>query len=69
MIPGHGPVLTKDDVREFRNKIEIVLDRVRAQIDAGATRDNIASRVDTNDLGWPLAPVRIQDVYDELTAQ
>ena len=69
VIPGHGPVLTKDDVREFRNKIEIVLDRVRAQIDAGATRDNIASRVDTNDLGWPLAPVRIQDVYDELTAQ
>jgi glyoxylase-like metal-dependent hydrolase (beta-lactamase superfamily II) len=67
VIPGHGPILTKDDVRTFRNKLETVLDRVRGEIDAGATRDNIASRVETNDLGWPLAPVRIQDVYDELT--
>ena len=69
VIPGHGPILTKDDVRTFRNKLETVLDRVRGQIEAGATRDDIASRVDTNDLGWPLAPVRIQDVYDELTTQ
>ena len=69
VIPGHGPILTKDDVRTFRNKLETVLDRVRGQIEDGATRDDIASRVDTNDLGWPLAPVRIQDVYDELTAQ
>ncbi len=69
VIPGHGPILTKDDVRTFRNKLETVVDRVRGQIEAGATRDNIASRVDTADLGWPLAPVRIQDVYDELTAQ
>ena len=66
--PGHGPILTKDDVRPFRDNVEKVLDRVRQEIDAGATRDNIADRVDTSDLGWPLAPVRIQDVYDEMTA-
>ena len=68
VFPGHGPILTKDEVRTFRRNLQTVLDRVQGQIDAGATRDNIASRVDTNDLGWPLAPVRIQDVYDELTA-
>ena len=68
VIPGHGPILTKDEVRTFRRNLQTVLDRVQGQIEAGATRDNIASRVDTNDLGWPLAPVRLQDVYDELTA-
>ena len=68
VIPGHGPILTKDEVRTFRRNHQTVLDRVQGQIEAGATRDNIASRIDTNDLGWPLAPVRLQDVYDELTA-
>ena len=69
VIPGHGEILGKDDVRTFRAKLETVLDRVRAAIAAGATRDDVASRVDTADLDWPLAPVRIQGVFDELTAQ
>ena len=67
VIPGHGPLLTKDDVRIFRGKIEIVIDRVRTEIAAGATRDDIGSRVDTADLDWPLAPSRFRDVFDELT--
>ena len=68
VIPGHGSIMTKDDVRTFRHKLETVIDRVNNQIAAGATREDIASRVDTSDLAWPLAPVRIQNVFDELTA-
>ncbi len=68
VIPGHGPVLTKADVRTFRGKLEPVIDRVRAEIAAGATRDNIGSRVDTRDLDWPLPPSRFRNVFDELTA-
>lgn len=68
VIPGHGEVLTRDEVRTFRDNIERVLERVKNEIQDGATRDDIADRVDTSDLGWPLAPVRIQDVYDELTS-
>jgi glyoxylase-like metal-dependent hydrolase (beta-lactamase superfamily II) len=68
VIPGHGPILTKDDIRTFRSKLATVIDRVRAAIAAGATRDDIAARVDTEDLEWPLAPVRIRDAFDELTA-
>ncbi len=68
VIPGHGPILTKADIRTFRGKLETVIDRVRAEIAAGARRDDVASRVDTTDLDWPLAPVRIQNVFDELTA-
>ena len=69
VIPGHGPILTKEDIRTFRAKLETVLDRVQDEIAAGTTRDNIASRIDTADLGWPLSPDRIQDVYDELTSR
>ena len=68
VIPGHGPILTKADVRTFRGKLETVIDRVSSAIAAGARRDDIASRIDTTDLGWPLAPVRIRNVFDELTA-
>ena len=68
VIPGHGPILTKADIRTFRGKLETVIDRVRAEIAAGARRDDIASRVDTTDLDWPLAPSRIRNVFDELTA-
>jgi len=68
VIPGHGPILTKADIRAFRAKLETVIDRVSGEIAAGATRDDIASRVDTTDLDWPLAPVRFQNVFDELTA-
>ena len=67
VIPGHGPILAKDDVRTFRNNIETVLARVAAEIRLGATRENIAARVDTSDLGWPLPPARFQNVFDELT--
>ena len=68
VIPGHGSIMTKEDVRTFRRKLETVIDRVNNQIAAGTTREDIASRVDTSDLAWPLAPIRIQNVFDELTA-
>jgi len=66
VIPGHGPILTKADVRAFRGKLETVIDRVSSEIANGATRDNIASGVDTADLDWPLAAVRIRDLFDEV---
>jgi glyoxylase-like metal-dependent hydrolase (beta-lactamase superfamily II) len=67
VIPGHGPILTKADVRAFRGKLETVIDRVRAEIAAGTARDDIGARVDTSDLDWPLAASRIRNVFDELT--
>jgi cyclase len=68
VIPGHGPVLTRNDVRAFRSKLETVIQRLQNAIRAGATREDIASRVDTGDLDWPLAAVRLQDAFDELSA-
>ena len=59
--------MTKADVRAFRGKLETVIDRVRTEIAAGATRDDIGSRVDTRDLDWPLGQGAIRNVFDEVT--
>lgn len=50
VIPGHGSIMTRADVRTFRTKLETVINRVREEIANGATRADIASRVDTSDL-------------------
>ena len=68
VIPGHGPVLTKDEVRTFRDRMQTLQDRMRAAIDGGATRDNIVSRVETTDLDWPFRPAALQAFYDEVIA-
>ena len=68
VIPGHGSIMTRADIRTFRTKLETVINRVSEEIANGSTRADIASRVATSDLDWPLAPVRIQNVFDELTA-
>jgi len=67
VIPGHGPLLTREDVRAFRAKLETVIERVRTGIAGGATRDDIVERVDASDLDWPLPATRLRDAYDELT--
>jgi glyoxylase-like metal-dependent hydrolase (beta-lactamase superfamily II) len=51
-IPGAGPVLTKADVRAFRTKIGIVLERASALAKAGVPPDRLLMQLQTNDLGW-----------------
>ena len=68
VIPGHGPILTKDDVRTFRDRMQTLRERMTEAIDAGVARGDVASRVDTADLHWPLAPAALQAFYDEVEA-
>lgn len=65
-IPGHGPVLRKADIRVFRSKFDQLVSRVRILIDQGINRDAVVDELDISDLNWPLAPARIQAIYDEL---
>ena len=66
-IPGHGPILTKADIRIFRGKLDKFMTRIQVLIDNGVGRDRIAEELDIADLNWPMPMGRIEAVYDELT--
>jgi cyclase len=65
-IPGHGPVLTKDQVRLFRTKMQTLNDRMAALIRAGGTKADIGSKIKVDDLDWPFEPTALYGLYDEL---
>ena len=67
VIPGHGPLLRKAEVRIFRDKFEQLVSRVSGLIADGVDRDEIATQLNISDLNWPLAPDRVQAIYDEFS--
>src|SRR5262245_21267812 len=66
-IPGHGPVLTKDEVRVFRDKMRTLNERVAALIKAGGKKAEIGAKLKVDDLNWPFAPDALNGLYDELS--
>ena len=66
-IPGHGPVLTKDEVRVFRDRMQTLQDRMREAVEAGVSRDDVPARIQTDDLDWPLSDIALQRFYDEVS--
>lgn len=66
VIPGHGPVLTKSDIRSFQKKFDKLIMRMQRLIDSGVSRDTIVERLDISDLNWPFAATAIQAIFDEL---
>ncbi len=66
VIPGHGPLLTRADVLEFQDKFSRMMMRMTRLIDAGTSRDAIVTAIDLTDLNWPMAPERLQAIYDEI---
>ena len=65
-IPGRGEPKSKADVRAFRENFASVVSRASDAIKAGATRDQLASQVKTDDLGWQFNPQFYGQLYDEL---
>ena len=51
VIPGHGPVSTKDDVVKFRADLETMRNRVAGFVKAGQTKDQIVKTLEA-DYGW-----------------
>ena len=41
IVPGHGPVVTRDEVREYRDMLVTIRSRVTAALDSGRTRDQL----------------------------
>jgi cyclase len=66
-IPGHGPVLTKADVRTFRDKMQTLNQRMVSLIASGGTKQDIASRIKLDDINWPFQPDALHGLYDELS--
>jgi cyclase len=65
-IPGRGEPKTRAEVQAFRDKFATVISRASDAIKAGATRDQLASQVKTDDLGWQFNPQFYGQLYDEL---
>ena len=68
VIPGHGPILGRDEVRTFRDRMQTLADRMRAAVESGVSRDDVPDRVATADLDWPFRPAALQAFYDEVAA-
>lgn len=66
-IPGHGPVLTKEQVRMFRDRMKAMNDRVAAFIKSGGKKADVARAIKLDDLGWPEAVRGLDGLYDELS--
>jgi glyoxylase-like metal-dependent hydrolase (beta-lactamase superfamily II) len=65
-IPGRGESKTRADVEAFRDKVATLISRAREAIKAGATKENFASMVKTDDLGWKINPNFLGGLYDEI---
>ena len=61
-IPGHGPVLTKENVRTFRQNLVTLRQRITEVVKAGAKKEEFGARLKTDDLGWPFPPERLERV-------
>jgi glyoxylase-like metal-dependent hydrolase (beta-lactamase superfamily II) len=68
-IPGHGPVLTKNDVRAFRQKLITLRDRAQGLVRSGVSRTDFTGKLKIDDLNWPFPKERIDPLFDELTAK
>ena len=65
-IPGRGEPKSKADIQAYRMKFDTVVKRAADAIKAGTTKDQLASQVKTDDLGWQFQPALYGSLYDEL---
>ena len=51
VIPGHGPVSTKNDVLKFRADLQAMRDRIAEMVHSGATKNQVLATFEM-DYGW-----------------
>jgi len=66
-IPGRGEPKSKADVEAYRTKFATLITRAKDAIKAGATKEQLAMQVKTDDLGWTFNAGFYGSLYDELT--
>ncbi len=68
-VPGRGEPKTRAAVQAYRDRFATLVMRARDAIKGGATRDQLAGAVKTDDLGWQFNAAFFGSLYDELTAK
>jgi cyclase len=68
-IPGRGEPKTRADVEAFRDKMATLIMRAQDAVKAGATKENFASMLKTDDLGWKINPNFLGGLYEEVAAR
>ena len=64
---GRGEPKSKADVEAYRTKFATLITRAKDAIKAGATKEQLAMQVKTDDLGWTFNAGFYGSLYDELT--
>jgi cyclase len=52
VVPSKGPMIARDDLIEFKTKIDILVSRARRLVASGVRKDQLLARLDTDDFGW-----------------
>jgi glyoxylase-like metal-dependent hydrolase (beta-lactamase superfamily II) len=68
-IPGHGPVLTKENIRTFRQNLATLRQRITEVVKTGVRKEELGTKLKTDDLGWPFPPERLNELWDEFGAK
>jgi len=67
-IPGHGPVLTKDQVRTYHRNLITLRQRLSDLVKSGGSRKDLDTKLKTDDLNWPFPPERLDELWNEFGA-
>lgn len=74
-IPGHGAVMDRDDVVQFRNQMEALRARMADLIRSGMPKSQAADRIRTEELSWTMQERglfmqrSVPGFYDEIAAE
>jgi cyclase len=74
-IPGHGPVMSRDDVVAFRNQMEAVRERMTKLVTSGMQKSEASEGIRSETLSWTMEADglfmqrSIPGFYDEIAAE
>jgi glyoxylase-like metal-dependent hydrolase (beta-lactamase superfamily II) len=74
-IPGHGAVMDRDDVVQFRNQMEALRARMADLIRSGMPKSQASDRIRTQELSWTMQESglfmqrSVPGFYDEIAAE
>ena len=68
-VPSTGPTVSRAQIEAFKAKIDTLVSRASALVNTGLPKDELMSRLRTDDLGWQLkfTPDQVDRFYAELS--